>query len=143
MIAAMESTSIKKAALLQLSSKYIGVIVQLLLTVVLARLLTPEEFGLVATVTVFTNFFAILSDLGVSVGIVQYRDLTDEDISGLLMFSVLLGLALCAVFCLLSFPISALYNDSALVGLCLFSSISIIFATANSESVLTSLCFSI
>lgn len=127
----MESTSIKKAALLQLGSKYVGVIVQLLLTVVLARLLTPTEFGLVATVTVFTNFFAILSDLGVSVGIVQYRDLTDDDISGLLLFSILLGVILCLIFCLLAFPISLLYSDSALIGLCLFSSISIVFATAN------------
>lgn len=119
------------AAILQLASKYSGVIVQLVLTVVLARILTPSEFGLVATVSVFTNFFAVLSDLGVSVGIVQYRDLTEDDVAGLLNISLLLGLALSVSFCILAGPISRLYGESSLAPLCSFASLSVFFATAN------------
>ena len=127
----MSGMSMRRAALLQLASKYSGVVVQLALTVVLSRLLTPEEFGLVATVAVFSNFFSVLSDLGISVGIVQYRGLSDDDIAGLLDFSLLLGLALSLLFCAISPAIASLYGASELTGLCAFSSISILFATAN------------
>ena len=64
---------------LQLVSKYANVVVQLVITMVLARLLTPEQYGTVAIVTVFTSFFAILADLGVSTAIVQYKDLSKSD----------------------------------------------------------------
>ena len=42
---------------MQLVSKYSNVVVQLAVTMVLARLLTPEGVGTVAIVTVFTPFF--------------------------------------------------------------------------------------
>lgn len=45
------------AALLQFGSKYISMGAQIVITAVLARLIAPEDFGLVAIVTVFTGFF--------------------------------------------------------------------------------------
>ena len=38
-------------------SKYLGLVVTLLIGILLARLLSPEEFGLVALVSVFIAFF--------------------------------------------------------------------------------------
>ncbi len=60
---------------------------------VLARLLTPADFGLVAIVTALTGFVALFSSLGLSAATVQHDDLTDAQVSTL--FWVNLGLAPC------------------------------------------------
>lgn len=125
------SHSMLSALGMQLVSKYSNVVVQLAVTMVLARLLTPEEFGTVAIVTVFTSFFSILADVGISTAIIQYKDLTSEDHDALFAFSILLGVGLAVVFCLLSLPISLIYDDSRLVPLCCLASLSVLFASAN------------
>ena len=51
--------NLKKAVLLNAVSKYSGIIINLLFTMILARILTPEDYGVVAVVTVFTTFFSI------------------------------------------------------------------------------------
>lgn len=116
---------------MQLVSKYSNVIVQLAVTMILARLITPEAFGTVAIVTVFTSFFSILADVGISTAIIQYEDLTRDDYDALFVFSILLGVGLAAIFCLLSLPISLVYGDSQLVPLCCLASLSVLFASAN------------
>lgn len=103
---------------MQLLSKYTNVIVQLVVTMVLARLLTPEQYGTVAIVTVFTSFFAILADVGVSTAIIQYKNLTKDDFDALFLFCLLLGLVLAGAFCILAVPVALIYNDAYLVPLC-------------------------
>ena len=116
---------------MQLVSKYANVVIQLVITMVLARILTPEQYGTVAIVTVFSSFFAILADMGVSTAIVQYKDLTKKDFDALFFFSAVLGVGLAAVFCLLSLPISMVYVDGELVPLCCLTAVSILFNTLN------------
>lgn len=60
---------------MQFGSKYVSMGAQLVITAVLARLISPGDFGLMAIVTVFTGLFSLLSDMGVGTAIVQYRDL--------------------------------------------------------------------
>lgn len=98
---------------------------------VLARLLTPEQFGTVAVVTVFLAFFNILADLGISTAIVQYKDLTEDECDGLFFFSLLMGAALALAFCVLGLPVSAIYGDAELVPLCCASAPAVLFATLN------------
>lgn len=52
-----EVTSIKTATLLNAAAKYTNVIFNLLATSILARILSPEDYGVVAVVTVFSTFF--------------------------------------------------------------------------------------
>jgi len=126
-----QSHSMLAALGMQLVAKYSNVIVQLAVTMVLARLLTPAEYGTVAIVTVFTSFFSMLADVGISTAIIQYRDLTREDYDALFLFCLLLGMALAGVFCLASIPISLVYADNQLVPLCCLASLSILFSTMN------------
>lgn len=123
--------SMLAAFCMQLVSKYANVVVQLVITMVLARILTPEQYGTVAIVTVFSSFFAILSDMGVSTAIVQYKDLSKRDFDALFFFSVLLGILLSGVFCLLSFLIAFVYADDELIPLCCLTSLSVLFNTLN------------
>lgn len=121
----------KAAAILQLGSKYITIVIQLVVTMVLARLVTPEQFGLLAIVTVFTALFSFMSDIGLSVSIVQFRDLSERDIGSLFVFTLFLGLFLTSLFCLLSWPIAYLYGNDELIGLLCFASVSLFFSTIN------------
>lgn len=48
-------------------ARYSGIAVQLIVTMFLARLLLPEDFGVVAIAVVFINFFSMLSDMGIGI----------------------------------------------------------------------------
>ena len=121
----------RAAALFQFGSKYISMGAQLVITMILARLIAPEDFGLVAIVTVFTGLFALLSDMGVGVAIVQYRDLTEEDYGALFGFSIVLAVGLTLAFCVASPFIATFYGDGRLVPLCCAASPQLLFATLN------------
>lgn len=127
----MAKVSIKKALAIQFASKYLNVIVQLVLTAILARMVTPEQYGLIATVTIFTALFTLLSDLGIGPAIIQFKELTDEDCSALFTFSGLLSVALSALFYVSAYPIALFYGNDALIPLCQLSSVSIFFNTLN------------
>lgn len=121
----------RSAAVLQLVSKYANVAVQLIVTAVLARLLSPDDFGLLSIVTVFTSFFQLFSDMGIGTAVVQYRDLSQRDCGGLFFFSALLAVLLALLFCAASVPISWFYGDPRLAPLCVAASPAIVFSTLN------------
>ena len=52
-------------------------------TVVLARLLTPEHFGLIGMVTALTAFAEMVKDLGLGTATIQQKEITHEQISTL------------------------------------------------------------
>lgn len=123
-----KKTSPGHALFVQFCSKYFGVIIQLAISMVLARLLTPAQYGSVAVVTVFTTFFSTLADVGVGPAIVQYDELSKDDCNALFSFTCLIGVFLSVLFCVASFPISIAYSDHNLIGLCCFGSLSILFS---------------
>lgn len=51
-------------------AKYSGVVISLVVAGVLARLLSPDDFGIVAIATVIIAFFNLFTDMGVSPAIV-------------------------------------------------------------------------
>lgn len=62
-------------------AKYSGVFISLVVTGILARLLSPDDFGIVAVATVIIAFFNLLTDMGVSPAIIQHKSLTKDDLS--------------------------------------------------------------
>ncbi|WP_255702716.1 oligosaccharide flippase family protein [Antarcticibacterium sp. 1MA-6-2] len=79
-------------------SKYSGVLINLGITAILSRVLTPEEFGIVALVFVFIGFFNLLGNMGIGPAIVQTLDLTEDDIGSIFAFSGLMALVLAVFF---------------------------------------------
>lgn len=125
-----KNPSAGRAIIWQLVSKYASVAIQLLITMVLARIISPEQYGIVAIVTVFTTLFSTLADVGVGPAVIQY-DLTEDEYSGLFVFSVLFGVALAGLFCIAANAIAALYGERVLISLCCIASLSIVFNAAN------------
>lgn len=94
--------------------------------IALARLLTPHEYGLAGMALVFSTLALALSDLSLGVGLVQRREITEEDRSTVFWTSVGAGVALAVTGVTLSGPLAAFYGEPAVQPL--FAALSIGFA---------------
>lgn len=112
-------------------AKYAGIISQFVITAILARLLTPSDYGVIAIATVFIVFFNVLSDLGIGIAVIQRKDLDEYDLDHLFSINVYLGLVLGILFFSFSGIISSFYSDPPqLKSVCQFLSILIFFSCA-------------
>jgi PST family polysaccharide transporter len=95
--------------------------------VILARLLTPEDFGLVGMVTAITGVFALVKEAGLSDAAVQSATLTQEQMSTLFWINLTLGCCL-ALICAGSAPaIATFYGEPRLVDIMLVLAVSFVF----------------
>lgn len=127
----MSTVSIKKATLINAVSKYGKVLMNLVFTAVLSRLLSPNDYGVVAIVTVFTSFFNILADMGLGSAVVQNKELTDDEVNDIFSYSCYQGIMLAVFFCILSVPISFFYKNKVYLSICSILSVSVLFNTLN------------
>lgn len=74
-------------------AKYSGIIISLVVAGILARLLSPDDFGIVAIATVIISFFAIFTDMGLSPAIIQNKTLTQDDLTNIYSFTFWTGIA--------------------------------------------------
>lgn len=68
--------------------------VTFLVMIVLARLLAPEVYGLMALVTVFTNILQVFVDSGMGNALIQKKDADDLDFSSVFFFNMVMCIAL-------------------------------------------------
>ena len=71
-------------------------------TAILARLLTPQDYGLVGMVAVFTGFVAMFKDLGLSLATVQRAEISYDQISTLFWINVTISAAITLLMILLA-----------------------------------------
>ncbi|MFT3944228.1 MAG: lipopolysaccharide biosynthesis protein [Ancrocorticia sp.] len=88
--------------------------IQLTGTVLFARLLSPEDFGLVAMVGVFTALGSLLRDFGISLAGIQAKDLSKQQASNLFWLSSLLSLLVAVGLVILTPALSNLYSEPRL-----------------------------
>jgi len=112
-------------------AKYSNIIVQIVVTAILSRLLTPGDYGIVAVATVFIVFFNILSDIGIGPAIIQFKDLSRKDINAIYTLTVYLGFFLSLLFFCCSWIIAGYYDNNELVGVCQLLSLTILFNCLN------------
>ncbi len=113
-------------------AKYAGIVVTLAVSAVLARLCTPEEFGIINLATVIIAFFAIFSDLGIGPAVIQHKNLSHRDLSGIFSITVWFGLLLAVLFFAAADLMASLYSDSKLLAdICRILAVNLFFAAAN------------
>lgn len=84
---------------------------------VLARLLSPPEFGLVGMVTVAIGFLNVFRDFGLGASLIQKTTLSHDEINAVFWANVILG-ALIGLFIFVAAPlISSFYNQPPLLHL--------------------------
>lgn len=91
---------------------------------VLGRLLTPQDFGLIAMVMAIVGIAELLRDFGLSSAAIQSRDLSQGQKSNLFWINTALGLGLGSLVLALSPVIAGIYGDMRLVGItCVVASV--------------------
>lgn len=101
------------------AAQIVRILISLASIPILARLLTPADFGLVAMVTVVTGFAAMFVDAGLSMATVQREDITHRQVSNLFWLAVTLGSGLAVLVSALSPLIAWFYNEPRLIGITL------------------------
>lgn len=84
-------------------------------TAVLARLLSPQDYGLIGMVAVFTGFVAMFKDAGLSLATVQRPEISYDQISTLFWVNVTLSVAITLFMILLAPAIGWFYSEPRLV----------------------------
>lgn len=88
--------------------------VEFIVSVVLARLLTPELYGTIALVTVFITILQVFVDSGLGNALVQKKDADDLDFSTVFYFNIVFCLLLYIALFFSAPLISAFYNDDSM-----------------------------
>ena len=99
-------------------------------TVVLGRLLSPAEFGLVAMVAPILGFVSTFNDLGFGQAIIQRRDISERQISALFWMNLAVSCALAAVLAAAAPLIGRAYNEPRTVGVVFGMASLLIISTA-------------
>jgi PST family polysaccharide transporter len=84
-------------------------------TIVLARLLAPEDFGLVAMVAVLTSFMRLFREGGLSTATVQHENLTFAQVSNLFWINTVLGAVAALIGVLLAPAVAIYYREPRLI----------------------------
>ncbi|TFW14747.1 lipopolysaccharide biosynthesis protein, partial [Massilia arenosa] len=109
----MSSTRI--SLLFSFAEKYLLLIVATAASMVVARLLTPEETGIYSIGSMLVGLAHVLRDFGVGQYVVQARELDTAALRAVLGTSYLLAAGLAVLIALLSEPLAAFYAEPRLV----------------------------
>lgn len=113
-------------------AKYAGIVVTLVVTGILSRLFTPEEFGVVNIATVVIAFFAVFSDLGIAPAVVQHKQLTQRDLDNIFSLTVWSGLGISLLFFLAAPLVASFYDGSpVLTTICRLLAVNLLAVTVN------------
>jgi len=91
--------------------------VQFIISVILARLLVPEDFGLIAMLTLFVSIAAIFVDGGLGSALIQRQHATHTDESTIFYFNLIVAGFASALLCLAAPIIAAFFENVELIDL--------------------------
>ena len=82
-------------------------------TLIVIRLLSPEDYGLVAMGSVYVTFVLLVNEFGLGSAIIQQRDLTEDQIAQIYGLSVLFGLVCFLLSMAVAYPLAVFYRMPA------------------------------
>ena len=85
-------------------------------TVVLARMLTPQDFGLIAMVTIVTGFLFMFKDMGLSMATVQREEINHNQISTLFWVNLAISLIIMLLTAAVAPVVAWFYVRQQIVG---------------------------
>lgn len=97
-------------------------------TVILARLISPESYGLISMVVTVTNFVKLFNDLGLSQATVQRPEINHSQVSTLFWLNVLLGSVLMLLTAALAPAIALFYSEPRLTWITVSLGVGFIFS---------------
>jgi O-antigen/teichoic acid export membrane protein len=107
--------------------------IQLVSTVILARLLTPEDFGLVTMVTAFSLLLYNVGLNGFTEAIIQKEDLTPQQVSTIFWIGLALSTGLAVLFSAFSPLLAVFYHEPRVIPITIIISTGFIFSALATE----------
>lgn len=89
-------------------------LLQFIFSVILARLLSPHEFGLIGMIVVFTGFASLFSELGLGAALIQKIDIDEGHLNSVFWINVAAGIVLTGIVAASAPLITKFYNEPVL-----------------------------
>ena len=89
-------------------------LISAVVSILLARILTPDDYGKVALVTVFNNIMYVLLDCGIGTALVQKKEVDELDYSSAFFFSIVISFVLYGGMFVAAPYLAAFYNDPSM-----------------------------
>ncbi len=91
------------------SARLLGQLATWAITIVVMRLLTPADYGLLALATLFVGFLSLVSEIGLQDAVVQTKDLSTEELRSVFGAVILVNVVVAATIALLLAPLAATF----------------------------------
>ena len=95
-----------------MGQKYLAFFLQVLVTVVLARLLTPAETGIFSLAVAVVGLGNMLRDFGTAEYVISQKDVTEDKLRAAFTVTVMMAWGIALVLLLLAQPLAALYKEA-------------------------------
>lgn len=102
-----------------------------IVNIVLARLLCPEDYGLISLITIFLAVSSVFIDSGFGTALIQKKDADNIDFSTVFYFNIAISLILYLLLYIVSPYISKFYNEPILIPIIRVMSLSLIISAIN------------
>ena len=97
------------------SEKLLTMIIQMVVSIVVARQLMPSDFGVMAIMTFFCSVALAIVDSGFSQTLIRKNDPSDEDYFAVLNFNLVMAVVLYFILVVAARPLAALYDSPIII----------------------------
>lgn len=124
----MKTQSVLKNFFWRFAERCGAQLVTFIVSIVLARILAPEDYGQIALITVFTTIMQVFVDSGLGTALIQKKDADDLDFSSVFYFNFVVCLVLYAVMFAAAPFIAAFYKNNSLTPIIRVISLTIVIS---------------
>ena len=129
---AIQSKTVVSSMLWKLMERFSSQVVSFIISIILARILLPYEYGIIAIIIIFINLANVIIDGGLNTALIQKKNADQIDFSTIFWFSLLLALVLYGALFWGAPLIAKFYHNDVLVPVIRVLSIVIFFNSFNS-----------
>lgn len=105
--------------------------VQFIISIILARVLLPEEYGIIALITIFLNIANIFIQSGFSSAIIQKKEVDEVDCNSVFYFNLIISIIAYFILYMLSPIIASFYKNPILSSVLRVQAITLIIGGLN------------
>lgn len=132
----MENNNLKRTVFSGLMWKFMEnggrLCIQFIISIVLARLLLPEDYGVLALIIVFITIAEVFVTSGFSSALIQKKEVDDEEYSSVFYFSLFLAIVVYVALFVASPFIANFYNEKLIIPVLRVQSLTLLFSAFNS-----------
>ena len=121
------SQSIKRSIFIVGLEKFSMIFFQFVSSIIMARLLSPSDYGTVAMLAIFISLSSTLVDSGFGGSLIYYKDVTKNDFSTVFWINISISIALYFLLILFSDSIASFYDTPVLSSLTKVLALTIVF----------------